>query len=206
MFDKFRDLSFSTKIAVMFGAVIAAIALLIGVGIGVKALIGDKQSVTPSPTDNGTPSPSVSVTVTPQPIPSYDNSASNPYAPSSKQDEASLMRGYAVVEKFVMASCQINSGESYSSYVSGIKKYLSADSSLSIMDETTFNAIQSQSCEIFTGQPDAQIDDTKYRASVMLQRTTSLKGIKSKDIQSVGYSVTMEILNNKWYIYDSSMG
>jgi hypothetical protein len=208
MLDKFRDLSFSTKIALAFGAVFAAIGLLIGLGLGIKAIIA-ATSEAPLPSNTITHSATPTTTPIPNPSPSPSQGGedvSNPYAPSSKEDEASLIRGFNIVTSFVTASCQIKGGASYSNYTNGIKKYLSPENNVSIMDETTFKSIKNQSCEILAGQPEEQLDKNKYKASVMVEIKTSYNGVKAVNLQSVTYDATMIIINKKWYVYDVSVG
>jgi hypothetical protein len=199
MLEKFRELSFSGKIAVMFSAVILLIVSLISVGLLVKSFV-DSGTDVPAPSQSSstqpTPTPSETPDVTPvEEEPIIDDST-----------VPGISDGYNVAEQFFYAVCNI-SGKSYSEYVSGVKKYLSTDSPFTVMTEAKYNSYQSQSCQINAGNFDAGIDgEGRYGTSMAVTVTTKYKDVDQEMMQNSPANVSVYQENGKWKVYSISIG
>jgi hypothetical protein len=205
MLDKFRDLSFSAKIAAMFGAVLSVIVLLIGFGLGVKYLTEISTPVAP-PTGTNIPDENPDDTE-PQPVtPTPDNDDSNPYAPDSTQDEKSLMEGFLFTEKFIEKLCNINPSQSYSEYVAGLTPSLSEDNIVQIMTEQVYKNYEYQKCVINVGQPASEVSKNRYKTSLAVSVESKYVDVAEKTTQNYTYNAIMEYTSNGWKIYSATAG
>lgn len=210
MLDKFRDLSVSAKITIMFTGLFVAIGLIFALGLGIKAL----SEATSSPTQ---PSDTVSPSVTPSPSETDSEAdysdvdpdlidAENPDTVGSDKDDISLQEGFAKAEQLVMALCNVDSGTSYSSYVDRMKPFFASDVQPNIISESLYNEIKTQSCEINVGQPQGQEGDNRYLMVMAVSTTTEYKA-KAGKIEGGGpYNVIMGIEKGKWVAYGVSIG
>lgn len=201
MLEKFRDLSFGGKIAVLFSAVILVVVSLISLGVLIKNVI-DTGTVAPNPSSSSNPSPSATPTPT-------ESQSQEPIDQNVIDDNSvkGISDGYMMSEKFFEAICTIN-GKKYNEYVSGFKKYLSTDNIVQPMPETSYNNIEYQTCEIHAGNPGEAGTDGNghYYSSMATTVITKYKGITEETVLNAPVDVSIYKENGAWKVYAISIG
>jgi hypothetical protein len=211
MLDKFRDLSFTTKLAVLSVGVITIIALLIGLGLGIRALTSGNgsdvptptpsESITESPDDGEGPLPEPSYEPIPAPEDENNTNPDNPEAPNSDLSDADLTAAYFIAEDFVNKFCSFDSSMSYTDYKNKTKSFLGTGNDVSYVSEQTFKTIESFSCEIQVGQPKDMVDTNRYSFVITSTTQTKYKNVDKTIDGLATHNVIMGVEKGEWKVF-----